>query len=358
MSTLRLDTSLETLIERYSELSGPAVVATIVSTAGSTYRKTGARMLIEGDGRITGLLSGGCLEEDLREHAHQVLSSGIAHVVTYDMRGDDDLIFGIGAGCEGAMRILLEPGHPGSTAANSLAAAGKLTSTGRTVALAIEHIGPIGALGTRVWAGVVDGPLAKPLEYACQMAIGTCCSHTVRWGETEEIHEAWIQVVTPPPRILICGAGADAEPLVTQLNILRFPVTVFDHRSAYANPARFPMGTVIFGPADELEARVDLCNYFAAIIMSHHLATDATYLRAIAPSNIQYVGLLGPRARRAKLLAAIGPHEDQLRGRLHGPVGLDIGAVTPEGIALSIAAEVHAFAAGRSAQPHLKAGSC
>jgi xanthine/CO dehydrogenase XdhC/CoxF family maturation factor len=88
--------------ERLAEIRASAVLATIVATEGSTYRKNGARMLLESDGTIIGLLSGGCLEEDIHEHASIVRESNTARIVEYDMRRDEDLVFGIGAGCEGA----------------------------------------------------------------------------------------------------------------------------------------------------------------------------------------------------------------------------------------------------------------
>src|SRR5450755_3184631 len=127
---VRLDTSLELLVERTPAGDSPRVLATVVATVGSTYRKPGARMLIMADGSYLGLLSGGCLEADLKIHAQQVLQSGMARAVEYDMRGPDDILFGIGAGCEGAMRVLLEPADPGSSAAAALATAGQATQAG------------------------------------------------------------------------------------------------------------------------------------------------------------------------------------------------------------------------------------
>src|SRR6202163_3733626 len=105
---IRLDTSLELLLERAPGENPARVLATIVGTAGSTYRKPGARMLLMADGSYIGLLSGGCLEADLKIHAQQVLESGVPRAIEYDMRGPDDTLFCIGAGCEGAMRVLLE----------------------------------------------------------------------------------------------------------------------------------------------------------------------------------------------------------------------------------------------------------
>ena len=110
---VRLDTSLELLLERAPREPIARALATVVATAGSTYRKPGARMLIMADGSYLGLLSGGCLEADLKLHAQQVIESGAARAIEYDMRGPDDILFGIGAGCEGAMRVLLEPANAG-----------------------------------------------------------------------------------------------------------------------------------------------------------------------------------------------------------------------------------------------------
>src|ERR1700721_2166353 len=128
---VRLDTSLELLLERAPAGNLPRVLATVVATAGSTYRKPGARMLIMADGSYLGLLSGGCLEADLTLHSQQVLDTGVPRAIEYDMRGPDDILFGIGAGCEGAMRVLLEPAGPGSPAATALANAGHATRAGR-----------------------------------------------------------------------------------------------------------------------------------------------------------------------------------------------------------------------------------
>ncbi|MEA3132360.1 MAG: xanthine dehydrogenase accessory factor, partial [Gammaproteobacteria bacterium] len=136
---VRLDTSLESLLEYAPRDGSPGVLATVVATAGSTYRKPGARMLIMADGSYLGLLSGGCLEADLGIHAQRVLESGIARAIEYDMRGPDDVLFGVGAGCQGALRILLEPAGPGSPAAAALVNAGRITRSGRATSLVAVH---------------------------------------------------------------------------------------------------------------------------------------------------------------------------------------------------------------------------
>src|ERR1700675_2936679 len=159
---VRLDTSLESLLENVPRNGSPGVLATVVATAGSTYRKPGVRMLIMSDGSCFGLLSGGCLEADLAIHARQVLDSGMPRAVEYDMRGPDDILFGIGAGCEGAMRVLLEPAGPGSPAAAALAAAGRATHAGQSTSLVSVHESADLPLGTYAAAP----PLPSALHHA------------------------------------------------------------------------------------------------------------------------------------------------------------------------------------------------
>jgi xanthine/CO dehydrogenase XdhC/CoxF family maturation factor len=345
----RLDTSLELLAERLAILQTPCVVATVVSSAGSTYRKPGARMLVEGDGRITGLLSGGCFEHDLRDHAAAVLSRDVARTVTYDMRSDNDLIFGIGAGCEGCMQILLEPAHVGGPAAGAIATACEMSQRSESVALVTIYEGPDDMLGTRLWHRHLQAPVdALEIASACVQAVDSRQSQSISWKNATYSGKAWIQVVGPPPAVLICGAGPDAQPLAAGLRALRFPVTMVDHRPAYANALNFPGATVMVGPAASLASRVDLNRFFAAVVMSHHLESDAAYLRVLARTPIDYIGLLGPVLRRERLLDEIGGASVGIERRLRSPVGLDIGAVTPDGIALAIVAEIHAAAAGRA----------
>lgn len=343
MAPPRIDTSLELLLARHRRLDGECALATIVATAGSTYRKAGARMLIEPGGRITGLLSGGCLERDLGEHARGVLAGGEPIALEYDMRSDDDLIFGIGAGCEGAMRILVEDARPGSRGAVALGQVSAGLAAGTPQVLAVVHRGPPASLGTRIGNTAANGPL----EAACAQALVAGESTTVRYPAGGGDGEAWVQYLAPAPRVLLCGAGPDSEPLAALIGLLGIPLTVTDHRPVYATAERFPGARVLLGPAASLGQRADLDGFAAAVVMSHHLSSDAEYLRQLAGSSVPYVGLLGPRARRQRLLADIGPAATALAARLRGPVGLDIGACTPEGIALAIAAEIHAAIAGR-----------
>jgi xanthine/CO dehydrogenase XdhC/CoxF family maturation factor len=340
--SVRLDTSLELLLDNAAANRG-GVLATVVATAGSTYRKPGARMLIMDDGRCLGLLSGGCLESDLMLHARGVQDSGKPRVVEYDMRGPDDILFGIGAGCEGAMRVLLEPVGAGTSAAAAMAAAGRATAAGIPTCLVAIHESASYALGT-----YAEPPPSVALAAAVRSALEDAASAEIEFAERAGRTRAFVQYLAPPPSLLICGAGPDAQPVVSAARGLGWRVTVVDHRPSYAVAERFPGAVVHCAAAQTLTSNVDVLHCHAAVVMSHHLASDTAYLQQLAlAATPGYIGLLGPAARRKRLADDLGTVADALRPRLRGPVGMDIGAVTPEGIALSIVSQIHAWLAGR-----------
>ena len=232
---VRLDTSLELLLEKAPAGSCPRVLATVVATAGSTYRKPGARMLLMADGGYLGLLSGGCLESDLQIHAQEVLESGHPRVVEYDMRGPDDILFGIGAGCEGAMRVLLEPAHTDTPVAASLAAAGRITQAGGCAGLVLVHESADVPLGTHL----PEPPLPAALTAAAKQCIAERASRSVDVRAGAGRTRAFMDFLAPPPHLLICGAGPDAQSVVSTARALGWRVTVVDHRPAYAVARHF-----------------------------------------------------------------------------------------------------------------------
>jgi xanthine/CO dehydrogenase XdhC/CoxF family maturation factor len=315
----------------------------VVATAGSTYRKPGARMLIHADGSYLGLLSGGCLEADLQLHAQEVIEHARTRAVEYDMRGPDDVLFGIGAGCEGAMRVLLEPARAGGMAAEALETAGRVLRTGEPTCLIAVHE------ATDLPLGTFSLSTAPPLlEDAARQALAAQASREIDSGSGAARVRAFAQFLAPPPHLLVCGAGPDARPVVSAARAMGWRVTVADHRPAYADARQFPGAEVVHVEARALLDAVDVGRCQAAVVMSHHLASDVEYLRALARAGEpDYVGLLGPAARRRRISEELGPLALELRSRLRGPVGIDIGAVIPEAIALAIVSEVHAWLAGR-----------
>ena len=155
----------------------------------------------------------------------------------------------------------------------------------------------------------------------------------------------------PVRRLLVLGGGLDALPVVNMAAELGWRVTIADHRPAYLEKGVFSAAeqALLIDPA-RMSCELDPSAFDAIIVMSHHLLTDQTYLAQLADTEVSYIGVLGPRARRDRLLGALGSAGDALRERLRGPVGIDIGADAPESIALSLLAEIHATLAGRSGE--------
>ena len=325
------------LFERERAAGNALAVGLLVHTAGSTYRKPGALMLIAANGEYSGLLSGGCLEGDLRQHAMSVIDTGKPRIVKYDMRGPDDLIWGLGLGCEGAMNILLfrvgpeRDWQPLTHLAKSLA-----TYSRTAVAVVVESSDPQLPVGTTLLPSEASTPVQDLLA-------GAARSGKVDWLELPA-SKVFALPLSLPPKLLLLGAGPDAAPVVDFAARLGWKVTVIDHRAAYAQADHFPTAErVIQARPNELKAAADLEHVSAAVVMSHHLPSDLEYLRSLASSPIPYIGLLGPAVRRDKLLSDLGAPAEVLRPRLHAPVGLVLGGRTPESIALAIVSEIHAF---------------
>ena len=324
----------------------PLVLATVVETRGSTYSKAGACMLIDANGVFQGMLSGGCLEGDLAIRARAVVDTGSPAVVSYDLSGDDEL-WGLGVGCDGAMRILLQPVDGGSDYQPFAALAATHAGTGfAAAALVVESTLasiPPGAMALRE-AGATERfglsaaaatSLADDLDAVIAGGDALLRSVSLDGGTLEVL----VYPVDPVPRLLVLGAGLDAEPLVRIAAELGWRTTVADHRPHYVDSNDFAAAErTLCCPADAVSRALDLDDYDLAVVMSHHLASDRSYLAQLAGTAVGYVGLLGPPARRALLMEELGDAAESLTTRLHGPAGLDIGGRGPAPIALSIAA--------------------
>ena len=273
----------------------PLVLVTVYETEGSTYSKAGAQMLVDQNGVFRGMLSGGCLEGDLAIRAHQVIETGEPQTVTYNLGGDDDELWGMGVGCDGSMSMLLQPLTPGG--------------------------------GYEPFAAIAD------------ILRGHVASEVVIPVSNQQLELTVL--VEPPPQVLIMGAGLDAEPVVRFAAELGWRCTVVDHRQAYIDNGEFAGATrTLCLPVDDLGKELDLSQFKMGVVMSHHLASDRSYLHQMAETQIAYVGLLGPRSRRDRLLGELGDVAAELEPRLYGPAGLDLGGRGPEPIALSIIAQM------------------
>jgi xanthine/CO dehydrogenase XdhC/CoxF family maturation factor len=331
------------------------VLATVVSTTGSTYRKPGALMLMASDGSYAGMISGGCLEDDLLRRAAPVFEDGVPESVLYDLDDDPELVWGLGLGCGGSVRLLLCRLEHGSGLA-VLAALfdalerrdpcllGLVTDGSAGAGPELGALALVSAGGKRAGdATVLSALQTRELDAAPRAA-------SFGFGDAPSQARGLAIRVTPPPRVLLCGAGPDAAPLADSVRRLGWECLVVDHRPAHAREELFAAGTRVRCQRPEDLTAEQLGAVSAAVVMSHHVEHDLAYLRRLAERSPVYVGLLGPVRRREELLQRLGDAADGL-GAVHGPAGLDIGAELPESIALSIVAEIHAVLNGRSAAP-------
>ena len=369
---------LHSIIERLaaSPPGQACALATLVHVAGSSYRGVGARALALPDGDTIGLISGGCLEGDLLERAGEVLADGRARTVRYDSTAPEDALLGLGLGCNGVVDVLLErvQATDAAPAGRYLPLLEQARRAGRRSALATVYRSPeAGEVGARL--ALVDEPasagapasappelrphhfghlraaLSEALTRDLAALLDGGRSHSATYRVEGAPVKVLLELVEPPLALTVCGAGPDAEPLVTLAANLGWTPVVFDHRAAFARPERFPGASrVVTGAREELAATVPPRAGEVAVLMTHSYPTDLAYLEQLAPRDLRYIGVLGPRRRLERLLEELAERAPAT-GALYGPAGLDIGADTPAEIALSIVAEIRAVLAGRGGAP-------
>jgi xanthine dehydrogenase accessory factor len=340
-----LDRIRETIAD-WTNRGIPFALATVVGVRGSTYRGLAARQLMAEDGTSVGTVSGGCLDSDLRAIAARVIRTATPEVVEFDLTADDEAVWGWGIGCNGATRLLVEP----SSSALALSALlGELRSAQRPAA--IVHLLGADRVGERVVVthSGSDGVPAELVGAAREALIDS--RHRLA---TLEGPEALIEVVGSPSRLVVCGAGHDAVPLVRYGADLGFEVIVVDDRRQFLTAERFPEASaLVHCEARDLRSAVELDQRAHVVLMSHNYLRDLEYLRCLSGSGVAYVGALGPGDRLQRLLTDLG-EDYQDPGTVYGPAGLDIGAEGPFEIALAIVAEIVAVRRGRHGG-HLRA---
>jgi xanthine/CO dehydrogenase XdhC/CoxF family maturation factor len=308
-------------------------------------------MLVLPDDRIIGLISGGCLEGDLLEHARSVRETGEPRIVRYDMRSEDDIIWGLGLGCAGAVDVLLE--RVDGETPGPLDLMSECIRERRPGVIATALAGKA-ALATH-WALHPDGRFSGPTAGSAEVerAARQAAERDADGLLEDEAGKILFEVVRPPPRLLVFGAGPDAVPVVRIAAELGWDVIVVDWRPAHARRESFPEASdVVLCEAERVGEHVEADGTSAALVMTHHYLHDRSLLRFLVPSPVRFIGILGPRKRTELLIGELEEEgasftPEQLE-RLHGPAGLDIGAESPEQIALALIAEIQAVLAGRS----------
>ncbi len=363
---------LQAIVDAYtqSQVRGErTALATVVNVVGSAYRRPGARMLIAESGLTVGTISGGCLERDVVERAAEVIKSGVARIVEYDTRGNEDIVWGLGLGCNGVVQILLESVHEESEGAKALQfIAGCLHARQRGILATVISVtrtlndkSDVRRIGERLLLDselnicdqtFTNDNLAALICADAREAFASGRAMLRAYETSAGRVEIFFDIISPPRSLIIFGAEPDAVPVARQALTLGWHVTVVDTRARQATLERFrEADDVLLCRAEDIAARISLMPNTAAIVMTHNYMDDIALLRALLPSPVNYLGILGPKQRTAKVLEEIGAEGIGLApaqlARLHSPIGMDIGAETPEEIALAIIAEIKAVGTKR-----------
>jgi len=293
-----------------------AAIATVVRIDGSSYRRPGAKLLIQDDGVTCGGVSGGCLEADVRDVALRVIQSGSPRLLHYETGTDDRTPWGLGLGCNGSVDVFVQA----ATETPMLEAL-------REFQIRLAMKSPFAV------SSIVDGPDAgrTVVVDASLRETGSRVTHS---GPTL----VFTDVFHPPPALIICGAGDDARPLAMYASEAGFLVTMVDHRQAFLSPERFPLAErLVCKRPDTGVDELGVDPRTLIILMTHSFAHDHDWLKSFLATRAQYIGLLGPRERAECMLRQLGAGADS---RVFAPVGLSLGADGPEQIAISVVAEL------------------
>ncbi len=280
----------------------PLALATVVSTWGSAPRPKGSHMLVHADGRFEGSVSGGCVESDILQTAAEVIAGAPFQVKTYGVA--DDAAWEVGLPCGGEIAVMVQP---------------------------VSAAGFDPELFDRIAEARDDG---QALTVTTDLATGHSDLRPVETGEI------FVNRYDPPRRLLIVGAVQIAQALAALATTLGIDTTVIDPRARFLTEERFPGVTLDDRWPDEAIEALRPGPSTAVVTLSHDIKIDDPALIAALASNAPYVGALGSRrshAARRERLAAAGLSAGQI-DRIDAPVGIDIGAIGPSEIALSIAA--------------------
>lgn len=332
-------------------------LATVVHVDGSSYRRPGARMLVTDEGKLTGAISGGCLEGDALRKALLVLHQQKSMLVTYDTNDEDDAKFGAGLGCNGIIQVLIEP-ILAEQVDNPIELLRSLQDARENAVLAtvfslqqkreIQKGTCLLMREERIISLLKkEEPISDFLMSDAKKVLSLKSSAFRHYVFGKNEINAFIEIIRPPVSLVVIGAGNDSVPLIKIAEILGWDITVADGRPSYAKPEKFvPSCKVIVAKPETVLEKLQVDEQTAFILMTHNYPYDLAMLKEIIKTKARYVGSLGPRKKLDRMirdlnLEGIFLSEEQTKN-IYGPSGLDIGAETPEEIALSIVAEIRA----------------
>ena len=359
---------LEAIVSQYEHLKSVntgCVLATVVHVEGSSYRRAGARMLIDEVGNITGAISGGCLEGDALRKALHALHQQKNKLITYDTSDEEDAVIGAQLGCNGIIQVLFEP----LNFQNSLNACELLKlviNKNSNQAIVVQF----NLNRTKEQKGTVqifdedlnnkgkslDSELKDIYKEQAHICLNNKRSQFAEFQYKEEKQQIFIQNYQPPVNLIIVGAGNDAQILASQADLLGWNVTVTDGRPTHANMQRFASScqVIVSKPEQTLNnIEIDGRSYF--VLMSHNYNYDLSVLKLLLKEDeIPYIGILGPLKKYERMKEDLELEgikiSSQDADRIFAPVGLELGAETPAEIGLSILAEIQSVLTGSSAK--------
>lgn len=327
-------------LEKWRAGDQPIALATVIQTWGSSPRRAGAKMALTPDGKITGSVSGGCVESAVFEAGVDVLRSNRPQLLHFGVA--DETAWEVGLACGGSIDIFVKPLDM------EFFVPLRSTWTDEKSGVLVTVIrGPAELLGREMLVGE-DGRITGSINDELDSRAAAAAKETLIQGDsrramlTEEV-ELFLEVIAPPPTLIAVGGVHITIALMTLAKTLGYRTIVIDPRSAFGNEIRFPhVDRLIQSWPQEAFQQIPLTRSTAVAMLTHDPKLDDPALKIALPSPAFYVGALGSKltqAKRRQRLLEEGLTEEQL-DRLHGPIGLKINAETPEEIAISIMAEI------------------
>jgi xanthine/CO dehydrogenase XdhC/CoxF family maturation factor len=360
---------LDTIIVQYEHLRKAgtgSVLATVVHVEGSSYRRAGARMLIDEFGNITGAISGGCLEGDALRKALHSLHQQKNKLVTYDTSDEDDAVIGAQLGCNGIIQVLFEPlNYEDELNPCELIKIVIGQKKSRAIVVQFNLKKQKDQQGTKLVISenseiIGRKPEGELLDHILELALLTLKNNKPQFAEysiEEETEQFFIQIHNPPVKLIIIGAGNDARILAQQAALLGWDIIVIDGRTTHANKERFTGSCqVIVSKPEQTLKNIALDTRSCFVLMSHNYNYDLAVLKMLLGEKlIPYIGILGPLKKYQRMLNELKQEGFDLQpeelNNIFSPVGLEIGAETPAEIGLSILAEIQAVLTGKGAIP-------
>ena len=330
-------------VARRLEAGEGCVLATLVDARGSTPQKAGASLVLRADGSFAGTLGGGCIEAEAVEAAREVQRTRAGRLLDFELT--EDIAVDYGLACGGSERILLAPLAPDAHTIEAFRALREAVALWQPAAIVMALDGhAVGRIASMSAGGATHGDSAwLPGEVTASVTELLRTPHPRPVVLASDGYEIYVEPVGPPAEIIVVGAGHVGRAVATAAKFLSYRVVVIDDRDDFANRERFPDADVVI--ADDVERALtayEASPASAIVIVTRGHKHDYQALSSGLRSGAFYVGLMGSRRKVALIFRQLledGISADRLRD-VRAPIGLNIGAMTPEEIAVSIVAEI------------------